>query len=245
LTLDDWIARLGEKGIGINVAPLVGHGTVRSSVMGVEGKGGERVVPIDDEMAQMRRMVEEAMEDGAFGLSTGLIYAPGRNALTDEVVELLRIVARYGGVYASHMRCEGDRLLEATREFIETCEKAGVRGTIAHHKAIGINNFGKAYETIRMVERARARGVDIIIDQYPWKHGGTTKSLGGRFKGLKLDGSEIRTREELLDKMKDHVSWSRLKATAMEAIGKEMEKYTERKEMLEEKGYGHLLSQHY
>ena len=182
-------------------------------------------------------MVEGAMDDGAFGLSTGLIYAPGRNALTDEVVELLEVVARYGGVYACHMRDEGDLLLEATREFIETCERAGVRGTIAHHKAAGRSNYGKACETIRMVERARARGVDIIIDQYPWRHGGTTKSLGGRFKGLKLeDGSEIRTREELVQKLNDQDGWEKLKKAALEMRDKEFDKYKARKESIEEKG---------
>lgn len=237
LTLDGWIKKVEKRRIGINVAPLVGHGTVRCSVMGVEGEGGERIVPTEDEMDEMKVMVDGAMQDGAFGLSTGLIYAPGRNALTGEVVELATIVARYGGVYASHIRCEGDQLLEATREFIEICERAGVRGTISHHKASGRNNYGKVSETIRMVERARARDIDIIIDQYPWRYGGVTKSLGARFKGWE-PGEEpaVKTREELVEKLKDPGEWEKLKAAALEGREKEIELYKERRKELEEKG---------
>jgi N-acyl-D-amino-acid deacylase len=230
LKLDEWIKRLEKKGVGINVAPLVGHGTVRSNVLGAEGAGGEKIVPTDRELARMKDMVDEAMKDGAFGLSTGLIYAPGRNALMEEVVELAKVVAKYGGVYASHMRCEGDQLLEATQEFIDICKKAGVRGTISHHKASGKNNFGKASETIRMVERARARGVDVIIDQYPWTHGGITKSLGARFV------PDVRTREELVKKLKDEVEWENLKTGALKRRDRELALYEKRKKKLEEKG---------
>jgi N-acyl-D-amino-acid deacylase len=237
LTLDEWMRRLEGKGIGINVAPLVGHGTVRSCVMGVEGEGGERVVPTDDEMEGMKAMVEGAMKDGAFGFSTGLTYAPGRNALTGELVELVKAAGMYGGVYASHMRCEGDRLIEATMEFMEICERAGVRGTIAHHKAMRSNNFGKVNETLRMVERARARGVDVIVDQYPWRHGGTTKSLGARFKSTGSgEGPEVGTREELVDKLKDEEEWEKIKAAALKSRERELEGYRTRKKELEEKG---------
>lgn len=237
LTLGEWMKKLETRGIGINVAALVGHGTVRSIVMGVEGEGGERVVPTDAEMDEMKVMVDGAMKDGAFGLSTGLVYAPGRNALTGEVIELVKVVAKYGGVYASHMRCEGNRLLEATGEFIEICEKARVKGTIAHHKAMGSNNYGKVCETIRMVERARAEGVDIIIDQYPWRHGGTTKSLGARFK-VSQPGEEpaVKTREELVVKLKDRDEWEKLKAAVLKGREKELESYMLRKEELEERG---------
>jgi N-acyl-D-amino-acid deacylase len=237
LTLDDWMKKLEKKGIGINVAALVGHGTIRGSVMGVEGEGGERIVPTEDEMDEMRAMVDDSMRDGAFGLSTGLIYAPGRNALTSEVVELTKIVAIHGGVYTSHIRCEGDRLLEATREFIEICEKGGARGTISHHKAWGRNNYGKVSETIRMVERARARGIDVIIDQYPWRYGGTTKSLGARFKGgAPGEGVTVEAREELVGKLKEPEEWEKLKAAALERRDREIELHLERKKGLEERG---------
>lgn len=237
LTLDEWMKKLEKKGIGINTATLVGHGTVRGSVMGVEGEGGERTVPTEDEMEEMKAMVDGAMRDGAFGLSTGLIYAPGRNAHTGEVVELAEVVARYGGVYASHIRSEGDQLLESTREFIEICERAEVRGCISHHKASGRNNYGKVSETVRMVDRARARGVDIIIDQYPWRYGGVTKSLGARFKAAQSgEEADVRNREELVEKLKDPEDWRKLKDAALERRKKEIELYEERKRSLEEKG---------
>ena len=237
LTLDGWMRRLDGKGIGINVAPLVGHGTVRSCVMGVEGEGGERIIPTEDEMAGMKAMIKGAMKDGAFGFSTGLTYAPGRNALTGELVELVKVAKKYGGVYASHMRCEGDRLIEATREFIEICKRAETRGIIAHHKAMKSDNFGKINETIRMVERARATGVDVIVDQYPWRHGGTTKSLGARFKSREPNGGpDVRTREELVEKLNDEKEWEKLKAAALERREINLEGYGKRKEELEERG---------
>jgi len=232
LTLDDWIRKLEDKGIGINIAPLVGHGSLRSCTMGEEGEGGERISPTEDEMNEMKSLLDGAMKDGAFGLSTGLIYAPGRNALTSEVIELSKVVAKHGGVYASHMRCEGNQLLEATREFIEICESAGVRGTIAHHKASGSNNYGKACETIRMVERARVRGINIIIDQYPWRHGGVTKSLGARFVGQ----DSVMSREELVEKLKDDDECTKLLEDYVNRRETEIALYKERSEKLEEKG---------
>lgn len=237
LTLDEWIERVEAKGTGINIAPLVGHGSVRSAVMGVEGEGGERIVPTEDEMNQMKALVDQAMKDGAFGLSTGLIYAPGRNALTEEVIELVKVVSKYGGVYASHMRDEGDFLLKATRECIEICEKAGVRGTISHHKASGIENYGKACETVRMVERARASGLDVIIDQYPWQHGGVTKSLGSLLKGWDpSDELMVKNREDLVKKLKNPEEYEKLKAAAIARREKEIELFKLRKKKLEEKG---------
>ena len=236
LTLAEWRSKLEEKGIGVNVAPLVGHGTVRGCVMGVEGEGGEKIVPSDEEMEGMRAMLGSAMEKGAFGLSTGLTYAPGRNALTGEIVELARVVAGHGGLYSSHMRCEGDRLLEATREFLEICERAEVRGTISHHKAMGRNNFGKVCETLRMVERARARGVDAVVDQYPWRHGGVTKSLGGYFKREFPDGPSIRTREDLVENLRDPEKWGKLKAAVTAMRDRELEMHEERRKEMEAKG---------
>jgi N-acyl-D-amino-acid deacylase len=229
-SLSEWISRVEEKGIGINIASYIGHGAVRSSVMGLEGEGGERVTPTEDEMKEMKTLVNQAMKDGAFGLSTGLIYAPGRNALTQEVIELCKVVAKYGGLYASHMRDEGDKLLEAVWEFTEICEKAGVRGVIAHTKSIRRRNYGKSTELIRLVDKARTGGINIILDQYPWQIGGTTKSLGGRFR------PDVKTRKELVEKLKDPIEWEKLKASALERREKELKLYEKRKRELEEKG---------
>lgn len=237
LTLAEWMKKVETKGVGINIAPLAGHGTIRTCVMGEEGNGGERVVPTRNEMKEMKAMLEGAMKDGAFGLSTGLNYAPGRNALTKEVIELCKVVNKYGGVYSSHLRCEGDMLIEATEEFIAICEDAFVRGTISHHKASGSTNFGKVNETIRMVEKARGRGVDVIIDLYPWRIGGTTKSLGSRFATF-LSGDNLgkSPRVELVEKLKDDAEWEKLKEAALEAVEKEKTLYKARKKSIEENG---------
>lgn len=237
LTLGEWIEKVEAKGVGINIAPLAGHGTIRACVMGKEGDGGERVVTSKKEMKDMKAMLEEAMKDGAFGLSTGLNYAPGRNALTKEVIELCKVVNKYGGVYSSHLRCEGDKLIEATEEFIEICERADVKGTISHHKASGRSNYGKVNETIRMVERARDKGVDVIIDLYPWRFGGTTKSLGSRFASF-LSGDILgkHPRVELVERLKDDAEWERLKESALEAIEKERALYEARKKSMKENG---------
>jgi N-acyl-D-amino-acid deacylase len=204
--------------------------------MGAEGEGGEKIVPSDEEMEGMQAMLGSAMEEGAFGLSTGLTYAPGRNALTGEIVELAKTVAGHGGLYSSHMRCEGDRLIEATREFIEICESAGVRGTISHHKAMGRNNFGKVNETLRIVERARSRSVDVVVDLYPWRHGGVTKSLGAMFKREYPGGRTIKTREELLEILMDPEEWAKIKAALIAARDEELEKHEKRRSEMEERG---------
>ena len=236
LTYKEWLDEINRRGIGINIAPLVGHGTLRGSVMGVEGEGGERIAPTGDELDEMKAMLRQAMSEGGFGLSTGLNYAPGRNALTSEIVELAKVASEYGGVYASHMRCEGNLLLEATREFIEICETAGVRGIISHHKASGSGNYGKASETIRMVDRARAKGVNVIIDLYPWRFGGTIKSLGTRFLPTDPTKKAPSQREALLKQLKDDKLWGKLKASAIEQRDKEIEAYKIRHEGMLELG---------
>ena len=236
LSLDDWFRKVESVGTGINIGSLVGHGTVRGIVMGEEGEGGERVVPSDHQLLEMKSMLEAAMRDGAFGLSTGLNYPIGRNALTGELIELLSVVSRYGGVHFSHMRNEGDMLIEATREFIETCEQTGARGSISHHKAAGPSNFGKIHETLRLVEAARRRGVDVIVDLYPWRIGGITKSLGARFRISLQDGTEIHTREELVQNLKNPESWRLIKEKVLADRGNSRRADEERKARLEEEG---------
>ena len=232
LTLDEWMKKLEKKGIGINIAPLVGHGRIRGTIMGVEGEGGEEIVPTRDQMEEMKAVVEKAMKDRAFGLSTGLLYAPGRNALTGEIIELCKVVAKYGGLYASHIRDEGDALIESVKELIEICGRSGVRGLLSHHKVHYNRNFGKSCETVRLVEKARARGIDVIIDQYPWRYGGGNKNLSG-IVGFK---SQVKSREELLEKLKDPKEWEKLKAAAIERHEKQIALYQERKRKLENKG---------
>ncbi|RLI10540.1 aminoacylase [Candidatus Bathyarchaeota archaeon] len=168
-TFDEYLRRVEEVGVGANIAHHVGHSTVRVAAMGFDARQ-----PTEDELEEMRRLVAEAMEAGAYGLSTGLIYPPGMFATTDEIVELAKVVARYGGVYDSHIRGEGATLLKAVAEAIEIGERAGLPVQISHHKAAGKSAWGKSVETLRMMEEARRRGVDVTFDQYPYRAGSTS-----------------------------------------------------------------------
>jgi N-acyl-D-aspartate/D-glutamate deacylase len=164
----DQIRRFTEEGVGLNVALLVGHGQVRELVMGMENRE-----PTRDELERMKALVKEAMEQGAVGISTGLIYRPGLYAKTDEVLELVKVVAPYGGIYHSHVRNERDKLLEAIGECIAIAEGAGVRANISHFKVMRKANWGLVDKAMRMIEEARARGLRITADQYPYRYTNT------------------------------------------------------------------------
>lgn len=152
----------------LNVAMLVGHNTIRAAVMGMA-----RRAPTQDEQRAMRDLVREGLDAGAVGLSTGLIYEPGRHCATEEVIELARDVAAAGGVYATHMRNEASGLLDAVREAIRIGRESGVRVQISHHKAAGKRNWGRVRESIKLIEEARAEGLDVTADQYPYTSGST------------------------------------------------------------------------
>jgi N-acyl-D-amino-acid deacylase len=152
----------------LNVAMLVGHNTVRAAVMGMA-----RRAPTHNELRAMRELVREGLEAGAVGLSTGLIYEPGLYCATEEVIELARDVAESGGVYATHMRNEASGLLDAVREALRIGHESGVRVQISHHKAAGKKNWGRVRESIRLIEQARAEGLDVTTDQYPYTSGST------------------------------------------------------------------------
>ncbi|WP_262690190.1 N-acyl-D-amino-acid deacylase family protein [Kordiimonas aestuarii] len=163
---------LAEDGVGTNVALYVGHGAVRRAVMGTDKRPPEPF-----EMQAMKDLVRQAMADGAFGLSSGLYYAPGSFATTDEVATLAEVTAGYCGVYDSHMRDESSYtigLLDAVREAIEIGRRAGVPTHISHIKALGVDVHGKSLEVIGLVNAARAEGLDVTADQYPWLASGTS-----------------------------------------------------------------------
>jgi N-acyl-D-amino-acid deacylase len=155
----------------VNIGHLVGHGTIRIAVMGYENRAPSRL-----ELERMKRHVQEAMQAGAFGLSSGLIYPPGMFAQTSELIEIAQVVHEHGGIYASHIRGEGATLLAAMSEAIEIGEKAQLPVHIAHHKASGRRHWGQITHTLQLMETARARGIDITCDQYPYTAGMT--SLG-------------------------------------------------------------------
>ena len=161
---EDQITRWVEEGIGPNAALLVGHGTVRAIVMGRENRD-----PTPEELARMKSLVKEAMEQGACGLSTGLIYAPSSYAKTDEVIELVKVIAPYGGIYHTHIRGEDNRLLGAVEEAVEIAKQTGAAVHISHFKVIGKKNWGLAKQACALIEQARKNNLKITADQYPYR----------------------------------------------------------------------------
>jgi len=165
----DQMARWIKEGIGPNVAMLVGHGQVRQLVMGMDNRA-----PEPEELEQMAGLVREAMEQGASGISTGLIYRPGIYSETEEVIRIVREVAPYGGIYHSHIRNERDKLLEAISEAIRISEETGVRVNISHFKVMGKDNWGMVKEACRLIEEARSGGIQVTADQYPFRFANLT-----------------------------------------------------------------------
>ena len=172
LPLAPFLARAEDGRFAINLASFVGHGTIRERVMGTANR---RATPA--ELAGMRTLVTQAMRDGALGLSTGLAYVPGTYAETSELIELSRVVASLGGIYASHMRDEGGGVIASVRETIRIGEAAGVPVHISHHKVGGRRQFGQSVETLALMGAARGRGVDVTFDQYPYTASQTGLSL--------------------------------------------------------------------
>jgi N-acyl-D-aspartate/D-glutamate deacylase len=172
------LASLEKVGIGANLAMLVGHGSIRRRVMGPEGEGGERRQPTAAELQAMRREVAEAMEAGAFGLSTGLEYPPGRNAHTAELIALCRVVAAHGGLYSTHLRSEGQapgcEWFGAVVEALETSRLAEVRVNISHLKADQRVAWWKAPGVLQLLEDARQRGTAVTADVYPYPYAATS-----------------------------------------------------------------------
>jgi N-acyl-D-aspartate/D-glutamate deacylase len=168
----EFFRKLREKGTGPNIALLIGHGSVREAVM-----GRINVAPTDKQLAEMKRLVREAMQSGAVGLSTSLRYGPGAYATTEEIVELAKEIKPFGGFYATHMRDEGTKILEAVEEALEIGRKAGVPVHISHHKISSASVFGLTRLTLERIDKARAAGVDVTLDQYPYGAGSGGMSL--------------------------------------------------------------------
>lgn len=164
--LDGFRETVHNNGIAANAVALIGHNTIRSVAMGEDKRE-----PTEAELAQMRAEVERAMEDGACGFSTGLIYRPGRWATTEEIVELARPSADAGGVYATHMRNEGSRLLESVEETLRIGRESGCAVHISHHKASGESNWGRCADSLALVDAANAAGGDVTLDVYPYTAG--------------------------------------------------------------------------
>jgi N-acyl-D-amino-acid deacylase len=163
-----FFSRLEEKGIALNYSTLVGHGAVRGAVMGFNDRP-----PSPEELERMKSLVEEHMRAGAFGLSSGLEYTPGSFARPAELTELCRVVARFKGTYATHMRDEDEGILESLDECIAAARDSGVRLQIAHLKVGGHRNWPKVDAALAKIDQARQQGVDLFCDRYPYIAGST------------------------------------------------------------------------
>ncbi len=167
----EYLKTLEKTGIPINMVPLVGFGTVRIAT----GPAFDNREPTKKELANMKASVAEAMEAGAFGLSTGLFYAPQVFASTNEVIELAKTVAEHDGLYASHIRGEGASVVQAVNELIHIVEESGCRrGQLSHHKIAGRPYWGTSKETLKLIADANSRGLVIACDQYPYNRGMTS-----------------------------------------------------------------------
>ena len=158
-----YLDSLAKLGVGMNVGFLAGHNSIRRKVMDLDNR-----VPTSNELDEMKDMVSQAMEEGAFGISTGLKYLPGSFSKVSEVITLSKEASKKGGIYTSHLRDEGLRVISSVKEAIKIAEKASISVVLTHHKVIGKPMWGKSNETLALVDEARKRGLDILIDQYPY-----------------------------------------------------------------------------
>lgn len=159
----DYLDSLEKRKLGMNVAYLIGHNTVRRDVMQMDNRA-----PTEEELDQMKQHISKAMDDGAFGISTGLKYLPGAFSKVEEVIALSKVASRAGGIYTSHLREEGIGLLDGVAEAILICREADIPIVLTHHKAIGLPAWGNSKITLAMVDSAREVGLDVMIDQYPY-----------------------------------------------------------------------------
>ncbi|MGI8668716.1 MAG: N-acyl-D-amino-acid deacylase family protein [Aridibacter sp.] len=202
-----FLDRIKDEPLAINIGTLIAHGSVREEVLGL----GDRQ-PTPEEQAKMNAIVERAMKEGAVGLSTGLIYVPGTYAKTEEVIELAKIAAKYKGVYASHIRNEGEKVVEAINEAINIGEKANLPVEISHFKISSKNLWGESDKTIGLVKAARERGTQVTIDQYAYTASSTSLDArlpgwaiaGGREEGIKrIENPE--TRKKIIEDLKKNL----------------------------------------
>ena len=206
LNVAEYFAHLERVTVSPNIATLIGHGTVRSRAM----RGSFLRPPTEAELDEMKRLVGCAMDEGALGLSTGLIYAPGVFAKTDEIIELAKVAAAADGIYATHQRSEAAKIFESLEEIFTIARAAGIRAQISHLKLSGPANWGKAEKVLETIERARAEGLDLTQDQYVYTASSTGLSQlipdrikeGGRAKLLeRLE--EIETKGAIITEMKE------------------------------------------
>ncbi len=192
LQLGEYLNQLEKRGISCNVASFVGATTIRDYVIGEENRA-----PTPEELEQMKKLVAEAMEQGAMGVGSSLIYPPAFFAKTEELIEMCKVASAYGGSYISHMRSEGNKLYEALEELIRISKEANIHAEIYHLKAAGRNNWTKMDSVIRRIELARNEGLSITANMYTYTAGAT--GLTAAFPPALQDGGFAQLRKRLMD----------------------------------------------
>jgi N-acyl-D-amino-acid deacylase len=182
-----------KTGIVPNLGTFVGHGSIRSTVFGSVNRA-----PTSDELERMRALVREAMRDGAFGLSTGLFYVPAIFSTIDELVDLAKVAGEMGGIHISHIRDEESGVEASVRETIAIGERGGLPTQVTHHKTIGKRWWGKTADTLRLVDEARRRGVDVTVDAYPYPASATSISAA-----LMPTWAQEGTRDDIVKRLRD------------------------------------------
>ena len=202
--LSIFFTRIDSMKTSINIASLAGHNTIKRLGMGLNNR-----LPTPEEQAKMEGLMDQAMKDGAVGLSTGLIYLPGMYSKTDEIVSLAKIASQYNGVYATHMRNEGLKVTEAIDEALTIGRQAGIPVEISHFKVSGKASWGKSNITLGMVEKARKEGIDVTIDQYPYTASSTNLAvlvpdwaLEGGLDSLRKRMEDPATKKKIIEGMK-------------------------------------------
>lgn len=206
--LAELFAQLEKEGISIHFGCLVGHNTIRRQVMGYKMEA-----PTDEEMEEMKKLIDQEMRSGALGFSTGLAYLPGIYSTTDEIVALASAAAPYGGIYASHIRDQGDKITEAIEEAIIVGEKNNIPVLISHVKLAEDRVWGEIERITKPVEEARKRGVEVFLDQYPYtatSSGFTSSFPSWAFEGGRDKFMERLQNPELYQKIKDFIIQRRL-----------------------------------
>lgn len=198
--LNGYSKKIEEKGISLNYCQLIGHNTVRASAMGVVDRE-----PSPDEMKKMERIIEEAMDDGAVGMSVGFAYTPSCFAKKEEVANLCKIVAKRGGIFTTHIRSEGRTLIESIEEVIDIARVSGVRLQISHLKTFGEENWGKLDEVFKIIESAINEGIDITCDRYPYTAANT--GLQAVLPDWVFDGGK----EKAIERLKDYKTRDKIK----------------------------------
>jgi N-acyl-D-amino-acid deacylase len=208
-----YLALLDKEPAATNIATLIGHGTARAAVMGVSA-----AAPTAQQMADMKDVVKEGLDAGAVGLSTGLIYEPGRYATTDEIIELTSVLRGSGALYATHMRDEGLGLLASVDEAIRIGEAAGVGVQISHHKAAGKAAWGLVTQSLERIDAAQRRGLDVHADQYPYTAGSTmlrAVAADGRLGGDDGGLGSLTPDDVVIASTRSHQDWEGTKISAL------------------------------